>query len=365
MLLRTLICTLALLGGTAKAVNACVCAGTNLNDRDEAAREFADAAVVFEGEVLPGGREVQAATRNQFGITMAPFRVIRSYKGLHSNWVEIYDSEAGTDCSSGQFPVGEKWFVYGFAGRDGKIYTEACTRTGGLDDAEPDLRYARGEPPTKEDLIPPGEKSRLQSDPSLAKRGATLRGSVRQLHGGYDSNAFITLWELDESGEPDAVGARQKVASNGSFEIRFMPPGRYALTAADGLEFVVDYGKLTLAERQTFSGLDIVLRPRPLGHVRIRVIAPQELHDKISVWLRDAQLDTGIGKPYCYSGTAPLSRNDVATFDQIPRGLYNVDVLLDGDNLNKPTWTHDDVQVQLTRQHAEATVVLRKVVTDK
>jgi hypothetical protein len=35
--------------------------------------------------------------------------------------------------------------------------------------------------------------------------------------------------------------------------------------------------------------------------------------------------------------------------------------MLTGDDLTKPSWTHDEVQVELNGNHAEAVVKLKKV----
>jgi hypothetical protein len=106
-----LISFLLFIAGTPKTVEACVCAGTYLTDREEAAREFAEATVVFEGEVLAGGRAIQAPTRDEPGLATIVFRVIRSYKGNVGDSIELYDASAGWDCSPGALPIGGKWFV--------------------------------------------------------------------------------------------------------------------------------------------------------------------------------------------------------------------------------------------------------------
>ena len=98
-----------------------------------------------------------------------------------------------------------------------------------LDDAGADIRFARNEPPTQEDLAPPGEKWRLHRDATLAERGASFAGTIVRDDGGDVSNAFVTLWLVDENGlrnSAGAVAAVQKVNVDGSFDIRFLAPGR-------------------------------------------------------------------------------------------------------------------------------------------
>src|ERR1700722_6292481 len=206
-----------------KITEACTCSDQILSDREDAARQFSVAVVVFEGEVIPGGRSIEEASQEKMGVNMTLFRVIRSYKGELSESIQIFDPMAGTDCAFGQPAPGKKYLVYGYKGKDGKIYYQACSRTGPLEYEGADLRYARGEPATKEDLSPPGEKWRLRTGPSLATRGAALRGNVHRLDGGEVSDVFLTVWSVDEKGRRENfMAATQKVNADGSYEVRFL-----------------------------------------------------------------------------------------------------------------------------------------------
>ena len=351
---------------TPKTTEACSCSDQLLSDREDAARQFAEAAVVFEGEAIPGGSEIVAASRDKMGLSMTVFRVIRSYKGERAQSIQIFDAMAGTDCAFGQPAPGEKYFVYGFQGKDGKIYYQACSRTGPLESG-PDLRYARGEPATKEDLSPPGEKWRLRQDPSLATGGATLRGNVHRLDGGEVNDVFLTVWGVDEKGRREnSIAASQKVNPDSSYEVRFLPPGHYMVTAEDTritptARFVGEYGNIALAEGQTLVAVDLMLRPEPLGKVTIQVKdAPPGLHDRIFVWLRDVEMDSVGSAPYHYAQTAHLDEKNMASFEFVPYGRYDVYVSLTGEDSSKPSWTHDEVQVQLDGNKAETVVALRR-----
>ena len=354
--------------GSLRTAQACVCSEPAVSDREEAAAEFQAAAVVFEGELLPGGHEI-STWNGKPGLSMIPFRVIRSYKRASDEFLEVYDAHAGTDCGFGEPKPGTKFFVYGFRGEDGKIYIQACSRTASLDAAGADIRFGRNDPPTKEDLAPPGEKWRLYRDPTLTERGASLIGKVRREDGGDVSHVFLTLWDVDENGARNRAGsiaARQKVNGDGSFEIRFLASGQYDLTAEDlhensTAEYVAEFGNVTLTERQVLSNLVVNLHPQPLGTVRVTVIAPPELHDRIVVWLTEAETES-VGKFPDHCGhTGGVDAQSEASFDSVPYGHYNVYVMLTGDDLTKPSWTHDEVQVELNGNHAEAVVKLRKV----
>jgi len=367
MRIRTLLFLSALsAAGLPRAAEACVCSNQNLNDREEAAAQFKAATLVFEGEVLAGSREI-SPSGNESGLRMIPFRVLRSYKGNSGESVEIYDAMAGTDCS-GEPKPGTKLFVYGLKGEDDKIYIRACSRTTTLDSAGPDIRFARGETATSEDLAPPGEKWRLYRDPTLETRGSSIKGVVSRSDGDDVSGVFVTVWVVDKSGKRHRAGvvaASQKVNADGSFEIRFLAPGQYNVTAADTREsptarYVGEYGNVVLAERQVVSQVGVQLHAEPLGSVRVRVNAPQEIRDRIVVLLRDVQMDSFAISPYPYSRTDSLNDENTASFESVPFGRYRVYVMLTGEDLSKPSWTHDEVQVQLNGNRTQATVTLRK-----
>jgi len=349
-----------------KAAEACVCSDQVLTDREDAARQFAEAAVVFEGEVIPGSREIVAPSRDSTGLYVIVLRVVRAYKGLHDESVQLLDAMAGSDCAFGQPATGQTYFVYGFKGPDGKIYVQTCTRTSSLESAGPDLRYARGEPATEEDLAPPGEKWRLRRDPSLATQGATLRGGVRRLDGRATTNVFLTVWDVDEEGKrKQSMAALQKVNTDGSYEVRFLPPGHYRITAEDyqvtqTSRFVGDYGNIIVAKSATLAALDVVLHAEPLGNVAVRVVAPRELHDRIFVELSDVEMDSYGTAPYRYSQSARPDDNSIASFDCVPYGHYDVYVGLYDEDVRHPSWIHDEVRVQLNGNKAETVVALRK-----
>ena len=277
---KVLVYASLLIAGIAPTVSGCVCSGQVLNDREDAANQFTSATVVFEGEVLPGGREITAPTRDKPGLGMIVFEVLRSYKGRREKVIRLYDAEAGTDCSFGQPRPGGRFFVYGFQHQDGRIYLEACTRTSPWEFAGPDIRYARGEPAAKEDLTPPDEKWRLKDDPSLAKSGATLRGVVRRSDGVGIGNVLVSVWNVDGSGRREnSMVTTQKANEDGTYEIRYLPPSGYSVTAADyqmssAARFVGESASVSLKQGQTLSHVDVVLQPEPLGKVKVQVTAP-------------------------------------------------------------------------------------------
>jgi hypothetical protein len=352
--------------GAARKAEACSCSTSILNDRDDAEGEFAAAAMVFEGEVLSGGHVITAPSKGLFGLSVIVFRVLRSYKGTQEESVQVYDAMAGSTCAFGEPKPGEKFLVYGYEGKDGKIYVEACTRTRRLEFAAPDIRYARGEPATEVDFAPAGEKWRLRSNPNLVTQGATLRGRVQRDDGREVGSAFLTVWDVDNRDRRGfSMAAMQKVNKDGSYEVRYLSPGRYIVTAEDlqvthTARFVGEFGKIQLIEGRSYSDVNVLLHSEPLGGVSIRVIAPQQLHDRLFVWLRDSQMNSFGGSLYKFARTAHLDVKNTASFESVPYGLYDAYVMLTDEDSRKPSWTHDDIQVRLSGSYAEAVVELRK-----
>ena len=254
--------------GTLQIARACVCSGPAVNDREDAAAEFNAAAVVFEGEVSASPKQIVALTGSHMGLSVIQFRILRAYKGTLGDSIQLFDSMAGTDCGSDALKPGQKLFVYGFEGEEHRIYIQACGRTKLLDHAGPDIRFARNESPTKEDLVPPGERRRLDRDPTLKRRGASISGVVHWPDGGDPSEVFITIWDVDKNGTRSSIGlveAIEKVNADGSFEIRFLPPGEYNVTAEDrGIRSAekcqADYGNVVLADHQVLSHLRLTCK---------------------------------------------------------------------------------------------------------
>jgi hypothetical protein len=162
------------------------------------------------------------------------------------------------------------------------------------------------------------------------------------------------------------IAALQKVSQGGSFEVRYLSPRQYWVTAEDlqptpTARLVGEFGKIELAQGQTYADVNVLLHPEPVGRVSIRVIAPKELHDRIFVWLRDADMDSAGGNPYKYAETARLDDQNVASFMYVPYSRYDVYVMPTGEDISKPSWTHDDLEVRLSGGSTEAVIELRKV----
>ena len=335
-------------------VSACVCSQRGENEREEASLAFADAAVVFEGEVT--------ASRAEGSDVVITFKVARAYKGLSSDSIELIERYAFGDCGFGQPVNGAKYFIYGFKSKDGKIGIGSCRPLWGA----ADLRYARGEPPTEDDLMPFDERLRLIEHPSFRTQGAALRGKVANLNPRETANAYVSVWQTDEKGRrKDLIAARQRVHPDGSFQIRFLPAGTFYVTAdeyrqATKRRAIGEYGKISLAEGQSLTIPNIQLRLERAGSIAVRVIAPPSIHGRILVLVVNSAMGSPGSKPYPYTQTSGLNEEGVARFSDVPFGLYDISIELTGEASNTPSWTRDRARVELKSDSAECVIKLRK-----
>ena len=201
---------------------------------------------------------------------------------------------------------GDRWFIYGFLKKDGKLYFTDCRRSTTLDAAGTELRYARGEPPTEEDLMPRSEKSRLDNEPELKENGATLSGTIRRSDRAGMGRAMLTIWRIDEEDPKERPGQIwQDANADGTFVVRYLWPGTYFLSAR-----AVDWEKpsffvgrtetFTVKERQSLSNLEIILNAEPLAEVRIHIEPSKALHDQVEAELWDVDNDAEAENPKLY-----------------------------------------------------------------
>jgi hypothetical protein len=349
------------IAGAVREARACTCSTPVLSDRDGAASQFEAAKAVFEGEV------VSVKDSKDVGESEFTFKIIQSFKGLKEPTLRVFSDFEHTSCASG-IRAGDKLFVYAFEGKEGKLYITACGRTGSLEETGADLRFARGEPATPEDRNPAGEKWRLMDDPTLKERGATLSGEVRWPEQVALRQAYVTLWEVDELGRRlDSSVAVQMTDSDGSFEIRYLHPGTYMVSAMDvnwapTLRYLGILGTVSLLEGTHLNHEVVVLHSDPLGTVNVRVDPPQIPREKLFVVLRDVELDeeTPGSSPYHHASTTKVDSDGVARFKQMPYGRYTVWVGMDGEDISKPSWMHDDIEVTLGSTNPEVSVQMHR-----
>ncbi len=116
----------------------CTCANFNPNVREEVAREFREAAAVFEGEVK--SMETHKDSAASFERRVVTLRVLRIYKGPDQKMFVVGTGLSDEDCGY-DFKLGKKYLVYAFANPSGRLTTTICERTRPLWRAVADRRY--------------------------------------------------------------------------------------------------------------------------------------------------------------------------------------------------------------------------------
>lgn len=364
-LIKVLVLALCL-ASTTRTARACSCAGTPLSERDAAAEDFDAAQSVFTGEVI-STKNLMDTNESGRGPTEFTFKIIQSFKGDKSSAVPVFSSMEHTDCAFG-LKVGDRLFVYAFEGKDGRLHVAPCDRTSSLESAGADLRFALGQPATAEDRVPADERFRLDLEPELKTTGATLSGQVHWPEKATHGDTFVTIWEVDEQGRRiDLHLADQKVDADGKFEIRCVKPGNCFVSASDSrhgmaAKYVGVLGLVYLPERASVVGQDITLHAEAVGTVTIHVIGASIPRERTFVELRDVELDleTPGSSPFRFGTQTSVDSDGVATFKQIPWGRYNVSVGLYNEDIEKPSWVHDDATVTLDGATAELSIQMRK-----
>ncbi len=382
---NSLAAVVVLLGMFCQSTQACSCGVTEQNARDAAESVFKDATVVFEGEVLSTEPAKQAdlskfstqaremiANREPVSAEVT-FRVLRQYKGAPQLEIRMYTGalDSAEPCQ-GTYHPGDRWFIYGFLKKDGKLYFTDCNRSTSLDEAGSELRYARGEPAAEEDLMPRSEKSRLDDEPELKETGATLSGTIRRFDRASMGRAMVTIWHIDEEDQKERPGEIwQDANADGTFVVRYLWPGTYFLSARiieieKPSLFVGRTDTFTVKERQSLNGLEIVLNPEPLGEVRVHVEPPEAIRILEEVWLSDVEKDSAGEnlKLYAFTETADVDTVGLADFNAMPFGTYHVSISdRSADESGSPVQstchlTDDKLMVKIDKPIVEITVHL-------
>lgn len=133
-----------LLLSAAKSVAACSCAGEGLP-----CQSFGAARAVFVGKVT-GAKEqresrMEDGTKITYDVGEIHFKVEESFLGVKGQTATIFSGTGGGDCGY-WFVRGERYLIYAYGDSVDKLYTNICTRTRPLADAEEDLAFLRSLP---------------------------------------------------------------------------------------------------------------------------------------------------------------------------------------------------------------------------
>ncbi len=127
---------LFLLIGT-NAVEACSCIG-----RPQGVKGIQTCGYYWNSENIFIGLAEKVEIDNKVGSMKVTFSVEKSIRGTNEKTVEVFTSPSTASCGY-PFKQGERYFVYGRKGDNGKFHESLCGPTTLLKDAEDDLEYAK------------------------------------------------------------------------------------------------------------------------------------------------------------------------------------------------------------------------------
>lgn len=218
----------------AQALMACSCGGpSGKTMRDLAEKQFAASKMVFEGEVerveirhiglesLPPRTHSMDPSETRLVSIIHPTRI---YRGPKQDSFEIFSS--GTNCDF-DFEVGLRYLV-DVSEYKGQYYASYCSGTTSLDAAGPQLRFLRGEQPTADDLLTPGEY-RIRIYPQGSGK---ICGRVSRDDGSPIFKPLITIWQWRPPYPLKADGAITD--TSGAYCSDPLAPGKYLVDAFDG-----------------------------------------------------------------------------------------------------------------------------------
>jgi hypothetical protein len=212
---------------------------------------FTHTAVIFAGQVSRiANIEVSPKSGDpkiHYTRHSVAFDVIRSYRGLQANTVDVSTGEGGGDCGY-FFERGREYLVYANPDTDaGFLYTGICQRTQLLSEAHDDIDYLS-----------------RKNDPAL---GAGIEGAVEELS--RDAKGYATQVRGFMPGIPIFIdGPRQwKVVTqpDGWFRLWGLQPGKYHVKP------VLPTGFLNITSPET-----VTLTPSSCAYVRVLATPPRE-----------------------------------------------------------------------------------------
>jgi len=229
------IMTLLLLSSS---VSACLCPGVT------PCKAYADSEAVFVGlvtttkiETVKGRFPPNAISTTTTGGEgpVASFRVEEAFLGVNAKVVEV--SGGGTNCDY-YFEEGKRYLVYASRSPDGHVlYTNACSGTKSLSEAQEDLQYLR----------------------SAARRvaGGTISGVVNQKFatGGEAASTFKPIPKAKVFLEAGTRRFSTIADEKGSFEFRGIPGGSYKIRTYP----VTNYSSANVMAEQPISEWEIVV----------------------------------------------------------------------------------------------------------
>ena len=307
---RTLILILALLivglGGI--DAHACTCAGERAP-----CEQYWEASAVFIGTVIEGRLITVKEGDFEHQMNVVRISIDEAFRGVEGAEAEVITGLGGGDCGF-SFRRAQQFLVYAYRDKDDqKLYTNICTRTRSISEADPDLLFIRGL--------------------SKAKAGGTISGQVvrerRNETGGSQGEPLAGVKvTIDGPQKAEAV-----TNAKGEFKIEGIVPGEYTVVPAlpKGLATRGEDRKVTVADR----GCAVVhLWLESNARIGGRVLNAQGLSvAKAEIVIIQADKERYQG----YADYAYTDEDGSYSFKLIPEGRYVLQMRYDGmSSQNRP-----------------------------
>lgn len=187
--------------------DACSCKG-----RPQGVKGFQTCSAYWYADSVFIGMAEDVTIDRKIGLMKVMFSVEKQFRGEAKEKIEIFTC-SDTACCGYPFKQGEKYFVYGRKGQDGKLHEGLCGPTVLLKDAEDDLEYVR----------------ELES----GKLGTRIFGTVREDRQPTlkDKRSFDPLANIEITIESENNKLRTVTDEKGFYIFKEIPSGIYRVTA--------------------------------------------------------------------------------------------------------------------------------------
>ena len=300
---RTLVFILALfiVGLCSVDARACSCAGESAP-----CQEYWEVTAVFIGTVIEGHLVTVKESGYEHQMNAVRLSIDEAFRGIEGAEVEVLTGLGGGDCGFA-FRRAQQFLVYAYRDKDDqKLYTNICTRTRAISEANPDLLYIRGLSKAKAGGTISGEVVRARRNETGGSNGEPLAGVTVTIEGPQKAEAVTD--------------------AKGEFKIEGVQPGEYTVVPAapKGLATRGPDRKVTVADRGC-AVVHIWFEPNP--RIGGRVINPEGLPVKnAALSLIDADKPRYQGHmDYGYG-----DENGGYSFKLIPPGRYVILLRYDG-----------------------------------
>jgi hypothetical protein len=265
------------------------------------------------------------------------FTVIRTYRGSERQQMKVTTGWGGGDCGF-DFETGKEYLVYAAPGDNGDLETGICSSTKSLQDAGPELRVLRDEPPSPEDLLTTDAYYKRKT----SKMGGLLCGRVTDVQGKPLNAASLELIPIRS--DPFVAEADEtRSDSHGTFCFKGVDTGKFLLSGEQtdqnnsilkgfypGVSKRSDAKAIEVDDHDTkLSELNFVLHDQPVHTLRFRIVNAinRPMPSNLQVMLIDS-LNPSTAD---YHETSNVNADGTAMFESVPEGHYFATVFLDPD----------------------------------